>query len=28
VGAGTPEEIAKLEDSHTGRFLREMLGSA
>ena len=28
VSAGTPEEIAKLEDSHTGRFLREMLGSA
>ena len=28
VGAGTPEEIAALADSHTGRFLREMLGSA
>ncbi|MBW1666574.1 MAG: excinuclease ABC subunit UvrA [Deltaproteobacteria bacterium] len=26
VGAGTPEEIAKLEDSYTGRFLRGVLG--
>jgi excinuclease ABC subunit A len=28
VGAGTPEKIAKLEPSHTGKFLRKMLGSA
>ena len=27
VGAGTPEEIAGLEGSHTGRFLRGMFGS-
>jgi len=25
VGAGTPEQIAQQEDSHTGRFLREVL---
>jgi excinuclease UvrABC ATPase subunit len=24
VGAGTPEEIAKLENSYTGQFLKEM----
>jgi excinuclease ABC subunit A len=28
VATGTPEEIAKVEASHTGRFLGEMLGSA
>jgi excinuclease ABC subunit A len=27
VGAGTPEEIAQLEESHTGRFLRAMFGA-
>jgi len=25
VGTGTPEEIAAVEESHTGRFLREIL---
>ena len=25
VGAGTPEEIARLKNSHTGRFLRPVL---
>jgi excinuclease ABC subunit A len=25
VAAGTPEEVALVEGSHTGRFLREML---
>ena len=28
VGAGTPEQIAKIENSHTGRFLKSVLGSA
>ncbi len=28
VAAGTPEAVAKVEASHTGRFLREVLGSA
>ncbi len=28
VGTGTPEEIAEIEASHTGRFLAAMLGSA
>ncbi len=28
VAAGTPETIAKIDASHTGRFLREILGSA
>ena len=28
VGAGTPEQIAKIGNSHTGRFLRSVLGSA
>ena len=27
VAAGTPEDIAKIEASHTGRYLREVLGS-
>jgi len=27
VAAGTPEEVAAVEASHTGRFLRELLGS-
>jgi len=27
VGEGTPERIAALEDSHTGRYLRRILGS-
>ncbi|REL38834.1 excinuclease ABC subunit UvrA [Rhodohalobacter sp. SW132] len=26
VGTGTPEEIAEIEESHTGRFLRDVLG--
>jgi excinuclease ABC subunit A len=26
VAAGTPEEVAALEDNHTGRFLRAALG--
>jgi len=26
VGAGTPEQIAKIENSHTGKFLRNVLG--
>lgn len=26
VGTGTPEEIAEIEESHTGRFLKEILG--
>ncbi len=26
VAVGTPEDVAKCEESHTGRFLREMLG--
>jgi excinuclease ABC subunit A len=28
VAAGTPEAVAKIEASHTGRFLRKVLGSA
>ena len=28
VGEGTPEDIAAIEASHTGRFLRELLPSA
>src|SRR5262249_1285204 len=28
VAVGTPEEIARVEQSHTGRFLRNVLGSA
>jgi excinuclease ABC subunit A len=28
VATGTPEQVAKIEGSHTGRFLREILGSA
>ncbi|MDQ2868289.1 MAG: excinuclease ABC subunit UvrA, partial [Verrucomicrobiota bacterium] len=28
VATGTPEQVAKVEASHTGRFLRESLGSA
>jgi excinuclease ABC subunit A len=28
VGVGTPEQLAKIENSHTGRFLRSVLGSA
>ena len=28
VGVGTPEQIAKIENSHTGRFLRNVLSSA
>jgi excinuclease ABC subunit A len=28
VGAGTPEQIAKIENSHTGKFLRNVLGGA
>lgn len=28
VGVGTPEQIARIEKSHTGRFLRAILGSA
>ena len=28
VAAGTPEAVAKVEASHTGKFLREVLGSA
>src|SRR5205823_10844866 len=28
VAAGKPEQVAKIERSHTGRFLREILGSA
>jgi excinuclease ABC subunit A len=27
VAAGTPEQISACESSHTGRFLREVLGS-
>lgn len=27
VAAGTPEEVAQCEASHTGRFLREVLGA-
>ena len=26
VAAGTPEEVAAVEASHTGRYLREVLG--
>jgi excinuclease ABC subunit A len=26
LATGTPEQVAKKKDSHTGRFLREMLG--
>jgi excinuclease ABC subunit A len=25
IAAGTPEEVAKCDASHTGRFLRELL---
>jgi len=28
VGVGTPEQLAKIENSHTGRFLKSVLGSA
>jgi len=28
VASGTPQQIAKIDKSHTGRFLREILGSA
>ena len=28
VGVGTPEQIAKIDDSHTGRFLQKILSSA
>src|SRR5213079_1621604 len=28
VGAGTPEQIAKIDNSHTGKFLRNVLSSA
>ncbi len=28
VAEGTPEEVAKVEASHTGRFLKRMLGKA
>ena len=28
VAAGTPEQVAKIEASHTGRYLRAMLGGA
>ncbi|MEQ1861288.1 MAG: excinuclease ABC subunit UvrA, partial [Chthoniobacteraceae bacterium] len=28
VATGTPEEVARVEESHTGRFLREVLGRA
>jgi excinuclease ABC subunit A len=28
VGTGTPEQIAKIDNSHTGRFLAKVLGSA
>jgi excinuclease ABC subunit A len=28
VGVGTPEQIAKIDNSHTGRFLRNVLSSA
>ena len=28
VASGAPEEVAKVEQSHTGRYLRELLGSA
>ena len=28
VAVGTPEQIARAEDSHTGKFLRQVLGSA
>src|SRR5204863_5000754 len=28
VAVGTPEQIAKIDNSHTGRFLRGILGSA
>jgi excinuclease ABC subunit A len=28
LGAGTPEEIARIEPSHTGRYLRRVLGAA
>jgi excinuclease ABC subunit A len=28
VATGTPEEVARVEHSHTGKFLRELLGSA
>jgi excinuclease ABC subunit A len=27
VAAGTPEEVAEVEESYTGQFLRERLGS-
>lgn len=27
IGAGTPEDLAKIQESHTGRFLAEQLGS-
>jgi len=26
VAVGTPEEVAEVRDSHTGRFLRKVLG--
>jgi excinuclease ABC subunit A len=28
VAAGTPEQVAKIDASHTGRYLRTMLGGA
>jgi excinuclease ABC subunit A len=28
VAAGTPEDVAQMEGSHTGRFLRRVLGEA
>jgi excinuclease ABC subunit A len=28
VAAGTPEEVAEMEESHTGRYLRHMLVKA
>ena len=27
VAAGTPEQVAEVEESHTGRFLAEIVGS-
>jgi len=26
VGAGTPEDVAKVKESYTGRYLRDLLG--
>ena len=26
VAEGTPEDVAKVKESHTGRYLRELLG--